>query len=79
VTYGCDCPVYAYANLPPDQVVVNVQESLQDQGYYAGTIDGQLGQQTRDALGQYQKEHDLEITSAIDEPTVQALGLDQQA
>jgi hypothetical protein len=75
VSYGCDCPVYAYANLPPDQVVVNVQEALQDQGYYAGNIDGQLGQQTRDALGQYQKEHNLEMTSAIDEPTVQSLGL----
>ena len=27
------------------------------------------------ALGQYQREHNLEVTSAIDEPTVQSLGL----
>jgi hypothetical protein len=73
--YGCDCPVYAYNNLPPDQVVVNVQEVLQDQGYYSGAIDGQLGQQTRDALAQYQQDHLLEVTAAIDEPTVAALGL----
>jgi hypothetical protein len=75
VTYGWDIPVYAYANLPPDQVVVNVQEALQDQGYYGGDIDGQLGQQTRDALAQYQREHSLEVTAAIDEPTVTSLGL----
>src|SRR6185503_12456819 len=73
--YGCDCPIYSYANLPPDQVVVNVQEALQDQGYYRGEVDGQLGQLTRDAIGQYQQDHLLDVTAAIDEPTVQALGL----
>jgi len=73
--YGCDCPIYAYANLPPDQVVVNVQEALQDQGYYRGDVDGQLGTQTRDALAAYQRDHELEVSAAIDEPTVQSLGL----
>lgn len=75
VGYVYDGPIYAYANLPPDQVVVNVQEVLQDQGYYGGEIDGQMGSQTRDALSSYQRDHDLEVTSAIDEPTVQSLGL----
>jgi len=73
--YVYDGPIFAYANLPPDQVVVNIQEALQDQGYYAGEIDGQLGQQTRDALAAYQRDHNLELTAAIDEATVQALGL----
>ena len=73
--YLYDGPIYAYANLPPDQVVINVQEALQDQGYYAGDVDGQLGEQTRDALAAYQRDHSLEVTAAIDEPTVQALGL----
>jgi hypothetical protein len=73
--YFYDGPIFAYANLPPDQVVVNIQEALQDQGYYAGEIDGQLGQQTRDALAAYQRDHNLELTAAIDEATVQALGL----
>ena len=53
----------------------DIQEALQDQGYYAGEIDGQLGQQTRDALAAYQRDHNLELTAAIDEATVQALGL----
>lgn len=78
VGYLYDGPIYAYSNLPPDQVVVNVQEILQDQGYYTGDVDGQLGTQTRDALASYQRDHDLEVTSSIDEPTVQSLGLNNE-
>jgi putative peptidoglycan binding protein len=75
VGYLYDGPIFAYDNLPPDEVVINVQEALQDQGYYTGNIDGQLGNQTRDALATYQRDHELEVTSAIDEPTIQSLGL----
>jgi hypothetical protein len=75
VNYVYDGPIYAYDNLPPDQVVVNIQEALQDQGYYTGEIDGQLGQLTRDAIAAYQRDHNLELTAAIDEATVQSLGL----
>jgi hypothetical protein len=73
--YVYDGPIYSYENLPPDQVIVNVQTELQDQGYYTGDVDGQLGPKTRDALAAYQSDHNLEITSAVDEPTVEALGL----
>lgn len=73
--YVYDGPIFAYANLPPDEVVVNVQEALQDQGYYSGDVDGQLGTLTRDALAAYQRDHELEVSAAIDEPTVQSLGL----
>ena len=75
VGYVYDGPIFAYNNLPPDEVVINVQEALQDQGYYTGNIDGQLGDQTQDALATYQRDHKLETTTAIDEPTVQSLGL----
>lgn len=75
VAYMYDGPIFAYNNLPPDEVVINIQEALQDQGYYTGNIDGQFGNQTRDALGAYQRDHELEVTAAIDEPTVQSLGL----
>ena len=75
VGYLYDGPIYAYNNLPPDEVVINVQEALQDQGYYTGNIDGQFGDQTREALAAYQRDHQLESTTAIDEPTVQSLGL----
>jgi peptidoglycan hydrolase-like protein with peptidoglycan-binding domain len=56
---------------------MNVQTALQDEGYYTGEVDGQVGPKTRDALGAYQSDHNLEVTSAVDEPTVEALGLSQ--
>ena len=75
--YVYDGPIYSYDNLPPDQVTMNVQTALQDEGYYTGDIDGQVGPKTREALGAYQTDHNLEVTSAVDEPTVEALGLAQ--
>jgi peptidoglycan hydrolase-like protein with peptidoglycan-binding domain len=73
--YAYDGPIYSYDNLPPDQVIMNVQTELSFQGYYDGPIDGQLGEQTRAAIAEYQRDHDLEITKVADEPTVDALGL----
>ena len=73
--YYYDGPIYAYNDLPPDQVVANVQSALQEQGYYYGEIDGILGPLTRAALARYQQDRGLYITSAIDEPTLEALGM----
>src|SRR6266478_9669679 len=73
--YPYDGPIYAYNNLPPDQVIANVQTALQQQGYYQGEIDGLLGPLTRAALARYQQDHGLYITSAIDQPTLQSLGM----
>lgn len=72
--YPYDGPIYGYNDLPPDQVVANVQEQLQTQGYYHGEIDGMLGPLTRAALADYQRDHGLYTTSAIDEPTMASLG-----
>jgi len=49
----------------------SVQLALQQQGYYAGPIDGLLGPQTRGALAAFQSDYGLAITS----PTLQTLGL----
>jgi len=73
--YPYDGPIYAYNDLPPDQVIANVQTALQEQGYYTGEVDGILGPLTRAALARYQQDHGLYITSAIDQPTLQALGM----
>jgi hypothetical protein len=74
--YPYDGPIYTgYADLSPDQVVINVQVQLQRDGYYFGSIDGILGPQTRQALAAFQADNGLAITSAIDEPTVATLGL----
>lgn len=74
--YPYDGPVYAYNDLPPDQVIANVQSSLQEQGYYTGEIDGLLGPLTRAALAAYQRDHGLYMTAAIDQPTLASLGME---
>jgi len=73
--YAYDGPIYAYNNLPPDQVIANVQSALQEQGYYRDEVDGLLGPQTREALAAYQRDHGLYETAAIDQPTLQSLGM----
>ncbi|HZR06685.1 MAG TPA: peptidoglycan-binding protein [Candidatus Udaeobacter sp.] len=73
--YAWDGPIYAYNNLPPDQVIANVQSALQQQGYYQGDVDGLIGPLTRDAIAAYQRDHGLYVTSAIDQPTLQSLGM----
>jgi len=61
--------------LAPDQVVANVQAALQELGYYQGPINGLLDPATGAALANYQRDNGLNITSAIDEPTLAALGI----
>jgi Putative peptidoglycan binding domain len=73
--YDYDGPIYTYGNLLPDQVIANVQAALQDAGYYFGAITGSLSVETRAALANFQRDYGLIITGAIDEPTVEALGL----
>jgi hypothetical protein len=73
--YVWDGPIYAYNGLPPDQVVANVQAALQAQGYYQGEVDGLLGPLTREAIANYQRDNGLYRTAAIDQPTLESLGM----
>jgi len=73
--YAWDGPIHGYNNLPPDQVIANVQAALQQQGYYQGELDGLIGPLTRDAIANYQRDHGLYTTSTIDQPTLQSLGM----
>lgn len=73
--YAWDGPIYAYNHLPPDQVIANVQSALQQQGYYSGDVDGLIGPLTRAALADYQRDHGLYETAAIDQPTLESLGM----
>ena len=74
--YDYDGPIYTYGNLLPDQVIVNVQRALQEQGYYAGGATGSLSPATRQAIANYQGDAGLLVTGVVDAPTVEALGLD---
>ena len=73
--YAYDGPIYGYNDLPPDQVIANVQTALQQQGYYQGEVDGLLGPQTRAAIADYQRATGLAETAAIDQPTLESLGM----
>jgi hypothetical protein len=73
--YDYDGPIYTYGNLLPDQVIANVQAALQDTGYYFGAVTGSLNVETRAALANFQRDYGLPITGAIDQPTVETLGL----
>jgi hypothetical protein len=73
--YAYDGPIYGYNSLPPDQVVANVQAALQADGYYQGEVDGLLGPLTREAIAAYQRDHGLYTTAAIDQPTLNSLGM----
>ena len=73
--YAYDGPIYGYNNLPPDQVIANVQSALQQQGYYQGEVDGLLGPQTRAAIADYQRANGLAETASVDQPTLESLGM----
>jgi peptidoglycan hydrolase-like protein with peptidoglycan-binding domain len=40
-----------------------------------GEVDGLLGPFTRAAVATYQRDHGLYVTSAIDQPTLESLGM----
>ena len=74
--YDYDGPIYTNGNLLPDETIANVQVALQQAGYYTEPITGSLDVQTRAALANYQRDQGLPVTGAIDQPTVQSLGLE---
>src|SRR5882724_159810 len=74
--YAYDGPIYVGQHAePPDKVIADVQGVLQQMGYYKGEVDGLLGPMTREALAGYQADQGLTQTEAIDEPTLDALGM----
>jgi Putative peptidoglycan binding domain len=52
-----------------------VQSELAKLGYYNGTIDGTLGDQTQAALARYQEDRDLSVTGTVDTATARSLGI----
>jgi len=74
--YAYDGPIYVgHSAEPPDKVIADVQGVLQQMGYYKGEVDGLLGPLTREALSAYQADNGLTQTAAIDEPTLDSLGM----
>jgi hypothetical protein len=74
--YPYDGPIYVGKSAKPfDQIVADVQTILQEQGLYRGEVDGLVGPLTQEALAAYQSALGLEPTAAIDQPTLEALGM----
>jgi hypothetical protein len=74
--YPYDGPIYVGQHRRPfDEIVADVQATLQEQGYYRGEVDGLMGPLTRTALADFQRDHGLISTAALDQPTLASLGL----
>jgi peptidoglycan hydrolase-like protein with peptidoglycan-binding domain len=55
--------------------IKQMQQALQQRGMEPGSIDGVMGPQTRQALGKFQRDNNLQATGSLDERTAQELGL----
>jgi len=74
--YPYDGPIYVGKSAKPfDQIVADVQTVLQEQDLYKGEVDGLVGPLTQEALVAYQTALGLEPTGAVDQPTLEALGM----
>lgn len=74
-TYASNDPMYAIEDLTPDQEISTVQTALQSDRYYNGSITGVLDTTTLEAIAKFQTDNGLLATGAIDQPTLEAMGL----
>jgi hypothetical protein len=66
---------YAPSGQSSNAVVSAVQSKLASLGYYHGTSDGVLGDQTEAALARYQQDQNLSVTGTVTAATLRALDL----
>lgn len=57
------------------QVVRSVQQALKQKGYDVGSVDGQMGPNTENALRQFQQAQGISQTGNLDQQTLSALGV----
>jgi len=71
-----DDPGYGASDLDGNNATVSaVQSQLAKLGYYRGAIDGNLGDETEEAIARYEEDHDLSVTGTITAAALQSLGL----
>ena len=89
--YGYGYPVGAYSTYDPrhiyqgqvvnrgrggsNSVAVQVQQQLAAGGYYEGEIDGVVGEGTRRAIRNYERDNNLRVHGRIDDQLLAAMGL----
>ncbi len=74
VSYDSSYSASASASQGTD-LVLRVQRSLRDRGYYQGPIDGISGPLTRGAVERFQRDRGLRVDGVIGQETLSALGL----
>lgn len=57
------------------QMVRQIQQKLQDQGFEVGEVDGKWGPKTANALKEFQRQQGMEATGKLSQRTVSALGV----
>ncbi|WP_448192227.1 DUF4384 domain-containing protein [Azospirillum sp. sgz301742] len=62
-----------FDSMEPTQRVSFVQRVLSSEGYFDGTVNGQLDERTRNAVSRWQADHDLIATGRIDFDTYQRM------
>lgn len=86
-SFASDHPEEAYPNNMPrmtapgpyDDLVKQVQEKLHAEGFDAGPVNGDFGTKTQAALAQYQLSQGLPASGALDEATLNELGVQADA
>jgi peptidoglycan hydrolase-like protein with peptidoglycan-binding domain len=63
------------ALLRADQVIENVQQTLKEQGFYYGEVNGEKNSDTIAAIRRFQIRNGLQVNGELNEETMRALGI----
>jgi len=58
-----------------DQLVESVQQSLKDEGFYYGQVDGDMNANLTAAIRRYQIRNGLQVSGELNDETLQSLGI----
>lgn len=74
--YGCGViPAAAYKVGSSGEQVKQIQQLLKDWGYYTGAVDGDYGEETRQAVIRFQKKHGITVDGIVGAQTAEKLGI----
>jgi peptidoglycan hydrolase-like protein with peptidoglycan-binding domain len=64
--------------LTSESAVRRVQLALRNLGYYAGAVDGFMGQKTQVAIAKFQVDHNLPVRARITHSLLVSLGMERR-
>src|SRR5215510_51461 len=62
-----------------DQQIESVQQTLKDEGFYYGEVSGEMNANLTAAIRRYQIRNGLQVTGALNDETLQSLGIKSAA